>query len=126
MVFPIKMYISQYFDEEVLACPCCGWMPEDGIEEDLLRFLDNLQEQIEEPLEIVSCIRCTEYNGLMGGHENSYHIQGIAVDMGVPTDMTIEEFADLCEELGAEGLILKHDERIVHVDLRGYKEREDI
>jgi len=120
------MNMSQYFDEETLACPHCGWMPEDGVEKDLIEFLDALQEEIDEPLEIVSCIRCREYNELVGGFENSYHIQGIAVDLGVPTEMTIEEFADLCEELGAEGLVLKHDERIVHVDMRGYKERIDI
>jgi hypothetical protein len=122
--FPLQtMNSSKYFDEEILSCPHCGWQPDEGIEEELLEFLDKLQEQVEQPLEIVACARCKEYNDEIGGYENSYHVQGMAVDIAVPDDMVIEEFADLCEECGAEGIVLKYDDNFVHVDMRGHIDR---
>ena len=117
------MNTSNSFDEESLSCPHCGWQPEDGIAEELLDFLDNVQSEVEEPLEIISCARCKDYNESVGGYKNSYHIQGIAVDIAVPEYMTVDEFADLCEEKGAEGIGLKYGDNVVHVDMRGHAYR---
>lgn len=124
------MNSSKYFSEDVLACSCCGYIPEEGIAEELLDFLDALQDEIEEPLEVVSCARCVNYNKEIGGHKNSYHVQGIAVDIAVPESMTIDEFADICEECdgnGQKGLVLKIEEGIIHIDFRGHysKTEED-
>ena len=41
----------------------------------------------------------------------------------IPDDMYIDEFADICEDCGAEGIVLKYDENVVHVDMRGQKKR---
>ena len=117
------MNSSKYFDEESLSCPHCGWKPDEGIDDRLLDFLDTLQEQVGSPLEIVNCARCEDYNDSIGGYKNSYHVQGKAVDVLVPEDMVIEEFADLCSDCGAEGIGLKYDKNVVHVDMRGYKRR---
>ena len=117
------MNSSKYFDEESLSCPHCGWQPDEGIDDRLLDFLDTLQEQVGSPLEIVNCARCEDYNDSIGGYKNSYHVQGKAVDVLVPEDMVIEEFADLCSDCGAEGIGLKYDKNVVHVDMRGYKRR---
>ena len=118
-----KMNSSRYFDEEILACPHCGWQPDNGINRKLLNFLDKLQKQIDEPLDIKCCARCEEYNEMVDGYEDSYHIKGKAVDINVPDDMYIDEFADICEDCGAEGIVLKYDENVVHVDMRGQKIR---
>ena len=60
---------------------------------------------------------------MVDGYKDSYHIKGKAVDINVPDDMYIDEFADICEDCGAEGIVLKYDENVVHVDMRGQKKR---
>jgi len=113
------MHNSKYFNEEELSCPHCEWIPEDGIDEELLDVLDEIQRNIDDKVEIVCCIRCIEYNELVGGHFNSYHTHGMACDLAVPKEMDIYEFADLCEDCGAKGIVVDVDEQIVHIDMRG-------
>lgn len=117
------MNSSKYFDEEVLSCPHCGWQPEDGIASELLIVLDKLQCEVEETLEIESCARCNDFNDEMGGYKNGYHVQGIAADIHIPESMTAEEFADLAEECGAEGIGINEDKGILHIDMRGHNIR---
>lgn len=115
------MTSSKYFDEDTLSCPHCGWQPDMGIDESLLEFLDNLQDEVDEPLEIINCVRCAEYNDSIGGYKNSYHIHGMAVDIACPESYLLDEFADLCEELKAKGVVIKNDEDYVHIDMRSRK-----
>ncbi len=119
------MTSSRFFSDITLSCPHCEWIPENGINCDLLELLDNLQREIDEPLEIVCCVRCLEYNELVNGYPNSYHTYGMACDISVPQTINIDDFADLCEDLGAKGIVVKYDEQVVHVDMREKSCREE-
>ena len=45
----------------------------------------------------------------------------MAVDIACPESYLLDEFADLCEELKAKGVVIKNDEDCVHIDMRSRK-----
>lgn len=77
----------------------------------------------ETPLIINSGYRNESHNKAEGGAKNSQHLYGTAVDLRLPKGLTIDEFADLGEAVGFDG-IGKYNGR-VHFDVRGYKARWD-
>lgn len=117
------MKLSEHFDSEEFACKCgCGY---DDIDQNLINVLERLRELAGFPLVISSGCRCPEHNAEVGGVSNSQHVFGKAADVLLPddADITVDEFADLAEEAGADG-IGKYDWGI-HCDTRGYPARWD-
>jgi uncharacterized protein YcbK (DUF882 family) len=104
---------------------------ETKIDEKLIDKLESLRDRISKklnrdvPLIINSGYRTSEYNKKVGGAENSFHMKGMAADIDVAgiARITIDEFAELAEEEGFEG-IGKYN-TFVHVDVRGSKARWD-
>lgn len=74
------MYRSKYFPAEERQCPCCG----DAIDvPTFLRTLDEIRDWLGKPLyiSIGGGYRCKKYNEKIGGHKNSAHTSGLAVDI---------------------------------------------
>ena len=45
--------------------------------------LEALRIRVGEPIFIASGFRCSNHNNAIGGHPNSYHLQGMAADIAV-------------------------------------------
>lgn len=103
------------FTEMELACPCCGELPE----VDLVEKLQELRTEIGEPVFITSCARCLHHNKAVGGAENSYHLQGLAVDAYLK-NWNVERAFELFNaawNVGFRGFgVPKKD--FIHLDLR--------
>jgi uncharacterized protein YcbK (DUF882 family) len=90
---------------------------------ELIEVLENIRASINQPL-IVNCgVRCPSHNAEVGGVSNSQHLYGIAADLSLPDGYSVDEFAKVAEDAGADG-IGKYDWGI-HVDKRGYAARWD-
>ena len=115
------MQLTEHFNSDEFACQCgCGY---DDIDMNLVEKLEELRNAVDEPLIITSGCRCPEHNAEVGGVSNSQHVYGKAADVELPDGYTVDEFADLAEDIGFDG-IGKYDWGI-HVDVRGYDARWD-
>ena len=114
---------SKYFSFFLLACHCCGELPENGIANELLEVLDAMREQIGAPLLLSCAYRCPAHNKEVGGVPNSQHVQGCAADVLLPEGKSVDELATIAENCGADGIGSYYDSGFVHVDTRGYTAR---
>lgn len=51
------------------------------------------------PIRILSAYRTSEWNKKIGGARNSQHLQGRALDLGIPWGFTIDNFYETIKEL---------------------------
>ena len=116
---------SKYFSDEELACKCCGNLPPNGIDSKLLNVIDAIRKSVGGPVSLSCAYRCPTHNAEVGGVPDSQHVQGCAADVLVPDSMSVEEFAQLAESCGADGIGRYYDSLFVHVDTRGYAARWD-
>lgn len=72
------------------------------------------------PIIVLSAYRTPTWNRKVGGAPNSQHVQGRALDLRPPKNLTIQEFYNLiranCYDFGISGL--GHYETFVHIDIR--------
>ena len=100
----------------MLKCPCCGKLPKQGFNEDLLDIINELFKKFK-GIEIISAYRCKNYNAMMNYDDDSLHIQGNAVDLYVPDATKIDAIAEEARILGCTGKIKKHQyENYIHID----------
>jgi len=72
--------MSKYFSEDELRCKCgCNQCLMDS---DFLNLMDQIREDVGEPLGAVSGYRCSEHDKKINGDDN--HPQGKAVDLAAP------------------------------------------
>lgn len=109
-------YTPKYFTDDEFTCPCCGRLPDSGIDDRLLEVLDKIRAVIGMPLYVSSGYRCRSHNEDVGGVADSQHIHGRAADV-YADGISILKLAALAEEAGADGIGLYDD--FVHVDVRG-------
>lgn len=112
--------ISKHFNLREFQSPDTG---EVKINSKLIEKLELLRQRFGRPIIINSGYRTKEHNEQVGGSKNSLHVQGKAVDIRKVEGLTIDEMAELAEEIGFDG-IGKYNWGI-HVDIRGYKARWD-
>ena len=112
--------ISKHFNLREFQSPDTG---EVKINSKLIEKLELLRQRFGRPVIINSGYRTPEHNAKVGGSKNSLHVQGKAVDIRKVEGYTIDEMAELAEEIGFDG-IGKYNWGI-HVDIRGYKARWD-
>lgn len=112
-----KISKNYYLDE--FQCKCCNTVK---IANRLIDLLEEATRQVGKKLEISSAYRCEKHNKEVGGVENSYHTQGLALDIIVPQNQDIEAFASLLERIGFRGIGIYYNKNFVHVDL-GTKRR---
>ena len=86
------MKLSKNFDSSEFACPCCG---KSNIAPELIIKLQQLRDEIGEPIYVTSGVRCAGYNKGIGGYSNSPHIEGLAADIQVSgmTPITLANMA---------------------------------
>lgn len=109
--------MSKYFDESEMVCHCCGQLPANGISEILLAKLDELRERVGMPICVTCMYRCPEHNREVGGVPNSQHVEGTAADIYCDA-LSVEELADIAEQIGFDGVGRYYGQDFVHVDCR--------
>ncbi|MGM0409171.1 MAG: YcbK family protein [Bacillota bacterium] len=95
------------------------------ITKELIDRLEILRYKLgSQPLIINSGYRTPEHNKAVGGAPESKHMEGIAADVKKVKDYTIDEMAEIAEEIGFTG-IGKYN-TFIHVDCRPYNARWDL
>ena len=114
----INLYekVGKYFVVYEFACPHCN---ECLIDDELVKILDAIREEIKSPVIVTSGYRCQEHNLEIGGAPQSKHILGIASDIVAPK-LTVKELYIVAERiLGNRGGLGYYPARgFVHIDTR--------
>ena len=107
----------KYFKLFEFSCHHCGELPKGGMNPVLLRKLDELREMLGHPIEVSSGYRCSYWNRVNNGVDNSTHTLGMAAD--VYSDYaTTEKLLELAEKVGFDGIGYYPEEGFIHVDCR--------
>ena len=88
------MKLSDNFDSSEFECKCgCGF---DDVHPELVEVLQEMRDDIGEPITITSACRCPEHNANVGGSKRSQHLNGTAADIVVKgcTPSYIYEYLD--------------------------------
>ena len=106
----------KHFTEKELSCKHCGKM---GMDETTLKNLITMREDLDFPLPITSGYRCPEHNKAVGGHPNSAHMLGHAIDIQISGENAATLVA-VCISYGFNGIGVKqhgeHSGRYIHLD----------
>jgi len=106
--------LAKHFRAKEFACPCdrdeCRTVV---VHWALIRLLERMREQIEQPLYITSGYRCPRWNQEVGGAPESLHLAGMAADVQASTD--VQHLASIAEAVGAGGIGVYP--RHTHVDV---------
>ena len=105
--------IVQHFNLREFQCRCCGQVK---IGHDLVFTMEELRKKLNLPVRVVSGYRCPNYNVVVGGAKDSYHIEGRASDIAAATDLNT--ICRAAKELGLRGIGKYPDENYVHIDNR--------
>lgn len=75
------MKLSDNFSSEEFECRCgCGF---DDVSQELIDVLQEVRDEINEPITINSACRCKDWNEQVGGAKRSQHLLGTAADIVV-------------------------------------------
>ncbi len=103
---------TKNFTVDELKCKCCGIF---GMKPAFLEKLQEYRDLWARPMVINSAYRCANHNKAVGGHANSEHMQGIAVDVQcAPQDRF--KMVEIAVALGFKGIGIYPDR--VHIDYR--------
>ena len=105
--------ISENFNLREFACKCCGSVK---IDSELVGKLQILRSRIQRPVIITSGYRCPRHNKEVGGTENSYHTQGLAVDI-VVDGYSLDELEAIARAVGFRGIGVYKIANFMHLDL---------
>lgn len=112
--------LSGNFSREEFSCGCgCGF---DDVSEELVDLLQELRDELEEPVTITSACRCKEHNASVGGAKRSQHLLGTAADIQVKgcTPAYVQEW--LLKKY-PDSLGIGKYKQFTHVDVRKGKAR---
>lgn len=118
----MKKKLSAHFNRSEFACNgvnCCGGSA--PIDAELIDALELLREYVGGPLHINCGFRCLTHNRTLGSQDDSQHPLGLAADVAVPDGFTVEQFAEIAEQVNAfaDGGIGRYPTRgFIHVDVR--------
>ena len=74
-----EIKLSRHFTDKETACKCgCGY---NEPHPDLMDKLDELREELGEPVTLNSVCRCEKHNKEVGGSPTSSHLDGTAADI---------------------------------------------
>ena len=99
-------------------CPCCM---KDWVDIRLVRYVEEIEEEVGSALEITSGYRCEGYNLEVGGFETSSHLKGLAVNLGCEEARLRWRILKAAIELGINRIGI--GDRFVHVDIDRLKEK---
>jgi uncharacterized protein YcbK (DUF882 family) len=117
------MKLSKNFNLIEFACKDGTPYPQEWIDSRLkflLRNLQKIRDEFKSPISIVSAYRTPAHNKKVGGAKNSFHVQGMAVDL-VPLRDTVQNLHKTILSLVKEGKIsdggIAVSKSFVHYDL---------
>lgn len=114
-VIPLKPGMaSEHFSVAELACHHCGLQ---GVKKAMIDFLEDVRNEIGEPLYVTSGYRCPTHNAEVGGASNSYHAKGLAADCYCE-GLSVDKLAAVGRKLGADAAVPYYDQQFVHFDIR--------
>jgi len=105
--------ISENFNLREFACKCCGSVK---IDSELVGKLQRIRDMIKRPIIVTSAYRCPKHNKEVGGTDNSYHTQGLAVDIKVD-GYGLEELENIARAVGFRGIGIYKGANFIHLDL---------
>ena len=110
------MLACKNFTEEELACNHCG---ENKCQDKMVSLLQKLRDDVNFPIKISSGYRCPTWNKSVGGHPNSSHMEGLAIDIlcSGQKALTIVE-AGIRLGFTVVGISQKKGQRFVHLDVK--------
>ena len=111
------MKITPHFTKEEMDCPCCQ---ASHISTKFMHRLEACRILAGVPFRVTSGFRCVKHNEEIGGHKNSAHKFGQAVDIArqnPASDRRIIDAAVKCEFIGIE-IATRH----IHLDMAVRKE----
>lgn len=116
---------SRHLSWKELACHDGTAYPRKFIDDGTVFYLAETFEAVRRicgnyPIKVISAYRTPEWNRKIGGASKSQHVQGRALDLNPPTNLTIKQFYNLvksnCKELGINGIGLYRT--FIHIDIR--------
>ena len=87
-----------------------------------LDWLQAIRDKIG-PIHLTSAFRTPEYNSRINGANDSMHMYGRAVDITKPSNMTIEQFYNVIEEIVGKVCGIGKYKTFIHLDSRGHEAR---
>ena len=120
-----KTQLSNNFNSYEFRCglgsPCsCSTIL---IDDQLVKYLQNIRDHFGKSVTITSAYRCPSYNKRIGGATGSYHSKGMAADI-VVNGIASREVAKYAESIGIKGIGLYEtaaDGHFTHIDTRTTK-----
>ncbi len=111
------MYITKNFTTDEMACTCCG---KSDMDEDFMKTLQSIRDEMQRPLRITSGFRCEARNeqiSTTGKH--SPHTKAKACDILISGADAMRLFA-VAQKHGVSGIGMnqrgEHSKRFVHLD----------
>lgn len=106
-----------------IYCPCgCGQTLRESILEVVFFLDDEFKRKFGHELNLLSGIRCKNYNSKVGGSKNSAHILGIAADIESPTKKhTYSIVYNVMKTFNVKRIFLYESKKFIHIDLANSK-----
>jgi uncharacterized protein YcbK (DUF882 family) len=112
--------VSENFRLSEFKCRCCGVAK---VDPDLISALQELRNNVDKPIRIISGYRCFNHNKAVRGAKRSQHLLGKAADITIegmsPGEVLSEAKKIEAFKNGGLGLY----SQFVHCDVRGHKAR---
>ena len=115
--------VSKNFKSNEFACQGKGCCSSVLIDEDLVKYLQDIRDHFGAPVTITSGYRCEKHNKAVGGAAGSRHTKGQAADIMV-RGVKPAAVAAYAESIGIKGIGLYETTRdgyFVHIDTRSKK-----
>jgi len=94
------------------------------ISRELIEKLEKFREYVGKPVHINSGYRTPQWNKKVGGVPNSYHTQGLAVDVSV-IGVSLDELKKYAIASGFRGIGIYRKKNFIHLDLGEEREWEE-
>ena len=117
-----KEHIGPHFKYKEFRCKCCGKLPDQGIDPNLILKLEFLRMTLgDKQIIIRSGYRCPNHNKQVDGAPKSQHLYGRAADI-IVKGVKPSDVAKAAELVLYDGGLGRY-EYFTHVDSRGSKAR---
>tara|TARA_R110002020_G_scaffold73622_2_gene188881 strand:+ start:367 stop:798 length:432 start_codon:yes stop_codon:yes gene_type:complete len=112
----IAMMITKNFSVAEMGCSCCG---KADMDEDFMRILQSIRDEMKRPLQITSGYRCEKHNSVVSKVKNGPHTKAKAADILISGADALRLFA-IAQKHGVSGCGLSqngpHNKRFLHID----------
>jgi uncharacterized protein YcbK (DUF882 family) len=112
--------LSPNFSSTELECKGSSPGEDMVISAELIARLQKVREEYKAPITITSGYRSLKHNKAIGGHPNSTHCLGHAVDI---TAADLDKLYAICEKYFKSIGDARHNRRFIHLDIRDDKLR---